>query len=131
MCLPKVIYLNASSACGFSNVVRSIDLTTPRLIPSFINFVISTMKFLNTFELGPSLNIQSKPTPWNEMFCKNANKPKFLFICISYFPISKNLPFAAKQRTDACNLSSVNEFKTTSTPFPFVTFIICLSKVTS
>jgi hypothetical protein len=47
---------------------------------------------------------------------------------MSFLPISIRLPFSAIQRQDSWSMSPVSEFKQTSTPLPFVIFIISSEK---
>lgn len=57
--------------------------------------------------------------------------PRGLLFDRSNFPISRNRPSFARQRTDACSFSSARELSTRSTPRPSVSTSTCCSKVVS
>lgn len=68
---------------------------------------------------------------WKKWNTSVSYSPKLLSLRRSNFPISKNRPPFARQRTDACNLSSAKELSTKFTPSPLVSFSIWYSKLVS
>ena len=67
-----------------------------------------------------SSKMASNKIPWNDTFLRNKAIPSGVLFDRSYFPISRNRPWGAKQRRLACNFSSARELSTTWTPRPFV-----------
>ena len=57
--------------------------------------------------------------------------PRGLLFSRSNFPISRNRPPGARQRTEAWSFCSAREFRTRSTPLPFVSDIMSCSKEVS
>jgi hypothetical protein len=57
--------------------------------------------------------------------------PRGLLLARSNLPISRNRPRGARQRTEACSLSSERELRTRSTPLPFVPVMMSCSNEVS